>query len=306
MHVVQSDPVSAGLGHFSMSLGRRLACLMPLPDGTTPYLPEAIGTIQEEWEGQGREPLLRLSDADAEFGQQHLRDMGLPDGAWYVCFHVRSSGFYGEGKILHQAHRNASIRSYLPAMSEVVRRGGWVIRLGDPSMEPLPRTPGVIDYARGKFKSQRMDVFLCATARFFVGVTSGLSHVPNSNDRFLPKLLQRKRDRAVLTFDEWLSRPVRECSYSGEGLLRDGYTAIDNTPHEIAELVREMLDACDGNRELSAAERRRADDFAALAARHGVRGYARLGAGFLARHADLLVSPHRYTRHFERHFREAS
>ncbi|HXD89386.1 MAG TPA: TIGR04372 family glycosyltransferase [Urbifossiella sp.] len=322
MHIVQSDPVSAGIGHFAMSLGRRLACLMPLSDGTTPYLPEAIGTIQEEWERQGRKPLFRLSQADREFGEEQLRAMGVPDGAWYVCFHVRSSGFYSEGAILHQAHRNASIRSYLPAMREVIRRGGWVIRLGDPSMEPLPGMPGAIDYARSKFKSQRMDVFLCATARFFVGVTSGLSHVPNSfgvpcaltnwvsntlpvyskNDRFLPKLLLRKRDRKVLTFDEWLSRPVRECSYSGEGLIRDGYTAIDNTPEEIGELVAEVLDASEGNREESAAERTRADRFAELAARHGVRGYARLGTGFLARHAQLLTSAPR----FERHYRDAS
>lgn len=310
-HIVQNDPASAGVSHFASCLGRRLACLMPLPDGTAPYLPEAIGAIQEEWERQGRQPLFRLTAEDDAFGREQLRLMGVPKGAWFVCFHVRSSGFYREGKILHQAHRNARIRSYLPAMREVVRRGGWVIRLGDPSMEPLPRLEGAIDYARSKFKSERMDVFLGAAAKCFVGVTSGLYHVPFSfgvpcvltnwvsnmlpiyspTDRFIPKLLRRDADGHTLTFEEWLSRPVRESSYSGEGLIRDGYSAVDNTAEEITEVVAEMLDRMEGGTEESAASRMRAAQIAKLAAKHGIRGFAPFGSGFLARHSDLLESP---------------
>lgn len=51
----------------------------------------------------------------------------------------------------------------------------------------------------------------------------------NRHDRFLPKLLRRDGG-PTLTFGEWLSRPVRDASYSGESLTRGGYQAIDSTP----------------------------------------------------------------------------
>ncbi|MBX9626389.1 MAG: TIGR04372 family glycosyltransferase, partial [Gemmataceae bacterium] len=264
-HVVSNDPVSPGMRHMATALGRRLACLLPLPDGTAPYLPEGIGVIQEAWERQGRGPLLKLTPDDVAFRQKQLREMGVPAGAWFVALHVRSAGFHREGALAHQAHRNAAVESYLPAVREITARGGWVIRLGDPSMEPLPKMPRVVDYARGKHKSQRLDVILGGSARFFIGVTSGLCHLPTTfgvpclltnwvsnslpvysrHDLFLPKLL-RGPDGRVLTFAEWLSRPVRDSSYSGESLIRDGYGVIDNTPDELAEATAEMLDGLDG------------------------------------------------------------
>ena len=247
--VITDGPALPVARHLAATIGRRLAGLLPLPDGTDPYLPEGIGVVQQEWERQGRAPLLALTPEDAAFGRAKLKAMGVPAGAWYVALHARSGGFHREGKIVHQAHRNADIETYLDAVREVTTRGGWVIRLGDKSMEPLPAIPRLIDYARGPHKGPRMDVFLAATARFFVGVTSGLSHVPTTfgtpclltnwvsnslpvfsrHDRFLPKLLRREGG-PTLTFAEWLSRPVRDASYSGESLTRGGYLAIDNTP----------------------------------------------------------------------------
>src|SRR5256885_8476241 len=62
-----------------------------------------------------------------------------------------------------------------PAVQEITRRGGWVVRLGDPTMEPFPPTPAVIDYAHSRLKSPATDVFLCGACRFFIGVASGRS-----------------------------------------------------------------------------------------------------------------------------------
>src|SRR5205085_9657302 len=127
------------------------------------------------------------------------------------------------------------IRTYYKAMKEIVRRGGYVIRLGDKSMRQLPKLRGVIDYAHSKHKSERMDVFLCGGCRFFVGVASGLCHIPTTfgipcvltnwvsnalpvysrDDVFLPKLLHSAELGRRLTFAEMFGPVPRQAAYSG-------------------------------------------------------------------------------------------
>jgi putative glycosyltransferase (TIGR04372 family) len=306
---IDPSPVSPPMPrHLSVALGYRVSDVIPLPDGTTPYLPEALGIIQEEWERQGREPQLKLTADDIRFGERQLRAMGVPEGAWFVGLHVRSAGFYDETATAAQAHRNANIESYVPAIEEIARRGGWVIRMGDSKMPPLPEVRGGIDYARSRFKSDRMDVFLCARSRFFMCVASGLGNVPatfgvpclstnwvsnalpfySRHDLFLPKLLRRKSDGQLLTFNEWLSRPMRDACYSGVGIRNAGLEAVDNTPEELRAGVIAMLDQAEGKPILNDESRERDAAFTALAKSHGARGFARVVPDFLQRHADLL------------------
>src|SRR5947209_10997494 len=120
-----------------------------------------------------RPPLLELNADHAARGEAALRQMGVPEGAWFVCVHARGAG-YSPGDEHIQSYRNASITGYIPAMQEIVAGGGWCIRMGDPTMEPLPPMQNTIDYALSDFKSDWMDVFLCARARFFLGNNSGI------------------------------------------------------------------------------------------------------------------------------------
>jgi putative glycosyltransferase (TIGR04372 family) len=306
--VIRSSPPPPTVRHLTETLGLRLSCRLPLPDGTDPYLLEGVGVVQEEWDRQGRRPLLKLTPEDVTFGRRQLAALGVPDGAWFAALHVRSPGYHREGRTGFQAHRNADTRSYLPAVREIIRRGGWVVRLGDRTMDPLPAVPGLIDYARSRFKSERMDVFLCGAARFFVGVASGMSYVPacfgvpaaltnwvsNSlpmagrHDLFVPKLIRRRSDGRVLTFDEWFARPVRDASYAGDFLIARGLEAVDNTPDELRELVAEMLDRLDGAAADTPDDEAYQAAFEALARAHGYRGVARIGRDFLRRHAGLL------------------
>src|SRR5262249_49025186 len=145
---VVSDPhLAERLQPLSEAIGQRVAHRLELPDGRETYFLNGMGAIQEEWEKQDRPPLLSLSEADREFGRRQLKAMGVPDAAWFVCLHVRTPGYHKEWGNDQQAHRNADILTYLGAVQEVVRRGGWVLRLGDSTMPPLPSTPGLIDYA---------------------------------------------------------------------------------------------------------------------------------------------------------------
>ena len=283
------------------SLGPRVACRLHLPDGSARYFCEGMGAIQEQWEREERPPLLSLTAADRRFADGLFRDLGIPPGAWVVAMHARSPGFHWERGSPHQAHRNTDIRTYYPAMAEIVRRGGWVIRLGDTSMPKLPAMPGVVDYAHSEHKSQRADVVLCAVSRFFIGCASGLCHLPvtfgvptlltnwcsnqlpiySGGDRFLPKRLRHRDTGRELTFAEMLDPPTRIAAYSGTRLIAKGFEWIDNTADEILGGVREMLDPAAPPNEWVATYDR-------LARATGQLGFSRLANAFAAKHASLF------------------
>jgi putative glycosyltransferase (TIGR04372 family) len=306
---VITDPyLIRALAPFASALGNRVASVLQLPDGQEKYFCEGMGVIQEQWEARGHKPLLELSQAERQRGREGLARLGVPEGAWFVCLHVRSAGFHKEGEGLHQAHRNADIHSYLPAVRHIIARGGWVIRLGDKSMEPLPPLQGLIDYAHSPCKNSAMDVFLCGACRFFIGVASGLSHLPttfgvpcvltnwvsnafpvySAKDLFIPKLTWSDAENRLLRFDEALEPEVRKLSYCGLKLLERDLRAVDNTPEEIMELVDEMFEVLDGAAQYTAADGQMQEVFRRLAVGYGLVGFSRLGRAFLRKYAHLL------------------
>jgi putative glycosyltransferase (TIGR04372 family) len=306
--VIDDPHMVAVLRPIARALGNRVAGMLELPDGSAHYFCAGMGRVQEAWHRAGRGPLLALSPADREFGVELLRELGVPAGAWFVALHVRTPGFYREGAGAFNHHRNADVLTYLPAMAEIVRRGGWVIRLGDPSMPVLPAVPGVIDYAHSPLRSPRADVFLCAACRFFVGVTSGMTHVPptfgvpclstnwssespptyGKDDLYLPKLLRSTADGRVLPFAEMYAPAVRRLTSAWGLIAGRGLETVDNTPEELRAVVVEMIDRLEGRAEDSDADRRRQDAFAAICRGHGLDGFPRVGRDFLRRHAHLL------------------
>jgi putative glycosyltransferase (TIGR04372 family) len=279
-----------------------VASRLHFPDGQVQYFCEGMGAIQEQWEAEGRGPLLALSDADREYAPKLLRQLGIPPGAWLVTLHARSPGFHWEKGNPHQAHRNTDVATYFPAMQEVVRRGGWVVRLGDKSMPKLPGMPRVVDYAHSPAKSERADVILCALSKFFVGCTSGLCHLPyafgtpvlltnwcsnqlptfGGQDRFLPKRLRERETGRELTFAEMLEPANRIAAYSGTRLITRGFEWIDNTDDEILGAVKEMLDpAAPPNQWVRAYDR--------MARANGQVGFSRMANAFAEKHAGLIA-----------------
>ena len=315
LHVVPNPAPGGATRHLAATLGPRISAQLRIPGHPERMFLAATGTIQHEWERQRRGPLLKLTTEDVAFGREKLRRMGVPDGAWFVGLHVRSSGFHREQDRALQDQRNADIASYLPLIHEVVRRGGWVIRLGDKSMPPLPPTPGAIDYATGPHKCPRTDVFLCGACRFFVAVASGLGNLPTSfgvpclttnwvahvlpvagrHDRFVPKLMWSEAAGRVLTFDEWLRPETRFRFLLGTEIRAGGLRPVDNTADELRAAAAEMLDRLDGRQPDNAADdpadARRREAFDRLARRHGLVGFAPVAGDFLRRHEALLGDP---------------
>ena len=187
LNVPEPGPTGTNWGGICRGTGAPFSSLQFLIDffwankdaeGHVLWHQQFAAAVQREWEAQARPPLLSLSEADRHQGQEALVQLGLPAGAWFACFHVREPGFWWKWNRVHATTRDADILTYTMAMQAVVERGGWVIRLGDATMKRLPPMPGVVDYAHSVLKSEKMDVFLSAECRFFVGVNSGLSLLP--------------------------------------------------------------------------------------------------------------------------------
>ncbi|MCX7181042.1 MAG: TIGR04372 family glycosyltransferase [Proteobacteria bacterium] len=265
--------------------------------------------IYADW--GSRPPLLQLTAEDDAWGSAMMARMGVPDGAWYVCVHAREAGFSPVDEELH-GHRNSHIENTMPAMQEIVRRGGWAIRIGDPTMHPLPPARDVIDYAHYPLKSDRLDVVLCAKARFLLGNTSGVASlssvfgvpgaltnmIPVSSlgfskgDISIPKLIRSKRLDRYVRLDELLGSEAANYQYAAL-YEAHGLQVIENSPDDIHDLVCEMLDCLDGRFEVSREDEARLLSVAALFNRYhyAYGSAARISISFLRKHPELLPPP---------------
>ncbi|HEX3486235.1 MAG TPA: TIGR04372 family glycosyltransferase [Micropepsaceae bacterium] len=234
--------------------------------GTAEPWTRAAARAHIGWARQGRAPLLKVSDEDMALGAKTLAALGVPEGAWYVGLHVREGGYYGESSGGMSTHRNAAVDDYLPAIRAVTERGGYVIRLGDSSMQPLPDMERVVDYAHSPEKSSAVDIFFCATSRFVIGTTSGLTtaclsfgtpmilvncisndwQLWSGDTDFIVKPVWNLREKRHLTFAETYAQPTQGYLINADVMRRHGLEAVPNSAEEIEVAVRYKLDLMDG------------------------------------------------------------
>jgi putative glycosyltransferase (TIGR04372 family) len=268
--------------------------------------------LQQAW--GDRPPLLKLTAEDQQRGRAALREMGVPDDAWFVTFHCREPGFHGQWDVnglqaKFQDFRDADIRTYDLAIDEITARGGWCIRIGDPTMRPIRPRPQVIDYAHSPLKSEWLDIYLLASSKFLLGCLSGPNCVPNlfgvptaaanhcpmsvlplgGNDTCIPKMLRSVADGRLLSFEEVLGSRLGNLVNSTQ-YVEAGVEIVNNTPEEIAELALEMLDRVNGTAEYTEEDERRQADFkSSLRPGHYAYGArSRISRDFLRRHRNLL------------------
>jgi putative glycosyltransferase (TIGR04372 family) len=277
------------------------------PDGSTAFFWELGGAVQQRWHKERRGPLLALPDEVAARGFARLEAAGMPRGAWFVALHVRDIIWKGlRGGM--QAIRNADTAAYLPAIAEITRRGGFVVRMGDPDAPPLPPLANVIDYAGSEMRADWMDIFLIARSRFMLGSASGPSFVPplygvpavltnwwppgmrpwHAADIFIPKRLRRTADGGYLSLSETLREPLAYCHSPRYLAEHEGLAVEDNDANVIRGAVTEMLSRLDGEagNDPDVADLRARADGIYLA--NGHTGMAQLAAAFLRDHRDFV------------------
>ena len=182
-----------------------------------------------------------------------------------------------------------------------------MIRMGDPSMAPLPSMPNVLDYCHSDLRADWMDVFITARCRFFLGSSSGPAYLPplygvpavlsnwwppaqrpwHPTDIFIPKLVRRANDGRLLTLSETLTKPVSYCHslYCLQSVEK--VCVEDNAPEDIRGAVVEMFDRLEGMvcSDAHARLRERVDHIYDAA---GAFGMGQLARDFVNRHISFV------------------
>jgi len=182
--------------------------------------------------------------------------------AWYVCIHVRESGFRNDKG--RREYRNNKIENYLPLIKEVVKRGGYVVRLGDSSMTKLPKIDKVIDYPFHSLKNQKNDLILIKHCTFYIGNQSGVWDVANlfSKPTISTDMIQWVHSYPVkhgdlgiyrniydsslnrfLSFDEVMSLGWQAMSLEED--ISNRFVPIENSPEQLKLAVMEYLEWLD-------------------------------------------------------------
>ena len=268
---------------------------------------EAWNLAGDAWSRENRQPLLQLDRIDFDKGWEVLQKWGLPPGSWFVGLHVRELNHYAANHNRLRAAPNADIRTYLPAIESIIAKGGWVIRMGDPSMSEMPKMRGLIDYANSEARRDWMDVFLWASCKFFIGTSSGPLTVPPTfgvpvlytnccgighspalgKALMIPKLFLERDKKRLLTFEQILARPI---GWSVRIPEDDNIEIIDNSPDEIEMAANDMFALLDTSRasafELSETQKQ----FEFLRRKYGNHASTPIAESFARKHCDLLAT----------------
>jgi putative glycosyltransferase (TIGR04372 family) len=265
--------------------------------------------LERDWTLKGHQPLLQLSEEIKTRGWNTLAKLGIKPGSWFITAHAREGGFKNEPANGFNSHRNTNIETYEKAFEEIRNRGGWVIRIGEPSMKALKPMDKVIDYAHSELKSSWMDIFLLSQCKFYLSGTAGAYSTPfsfgvpvafanwtpsvpllyGSRELYIYKLLWNKELNRYLTLKEAMSAPFLYSEENTEFSKRR-IEFVDNTADEIAELTVEMLDRIDGKVQYSQADENLQQAFASiLPPIYGVCT-TRLGREYSRKYANLISS----------------
>ena len=285
--------------------------VMPHGNGVGHVHSVAAG-LQRQWSAERRAPLLRLRAEHAELLAAQKRKWGMSENDWFICLHIRSSGFHRQKQGGAEDFRSAPVETYYPLIKSIVAAGGWVVRMGDSSMPPLEITEcgnsrQVIDYALSSSKTHEMDVALCASCRLFVGQSSGLHSVPHAfgrpccllnipinagfpwhvEDLFIPKLYFSKRKNRILTLEEIFSSDIVEAD--NQFLLSaHEITLLPNSADDMVATVTEALQPGTYSTEREDIARSILEKFDNLNTKYGTKISGQMGRYFAMKHAQHL------------------
>ncbi|MAO54659.1 MAG: hypothetical protein CMM61_03050, partial [Rhodospirillaceae bacterium] len=214
---------------------------------------------------------LTLSEEEMQHGREWLASMGIGPDDWYVCVANRDPAYLERTESArdwtYSNFRNSSVDGLVDAATEIVRRGGYVFRMGAEVDRPWPgpKNDKIIDYAVHHY-SPFLDVFLSATCRFFLANNNGLGALPNAfgtrmcfanmvpyifqgfqpGGFSIPKLATDITTGEVLHFRELKKRGLFDLNSAIELQFADAYpqrgiSLIENTAEDILALCLDMF-----------------------------------------------------------------
>lgn len=267
-------------------------------------------------------PQLAFTPAEDARGQAELSRMGVPDGAWFVAFHARDPAYYAvmSGRDVRRyprTYRDMPVETMFEAMQGVAASGGYAIRMGSLVEQALPDLgPRVIDYAT-RHRTDFMDIYLSAKARFFMGSNSGLACVAQIFDvpvglsnvfpynivpsgkgvTYLRMFLRDRTTGQILSVPEIKRRGLLQCppSVAQEFDTQRYYDdraleVIHNDAEDIKSLCMDMMDLVEGRPPAPEGVRLRDRNRMLYDGVDRSPDAGQIGARFAVRHA-LLIEP---------------
>jgi len=289
--------------------------LRRLPGSSTHEIPRRPGRDRDIYGLlSNSEPHISFTAAEEELGRNSLIRLGVPEGSPFVCFHARDTvhldaAFPGRDW-RYQDHRNSSIHNYLPGVEYLTQHGYYALRTSAYVEEPLgARGPGILDYAT-EGRSDFLDIYLGAKCRFFICDTAGISTIPmifrrpiawvnyvplelahtsGPHDLFIPKKIWFAKEDRFLSFKEILRSDIGTFALNNQ-YDELGLEVVENSPQEIAALVKEMDSRLDGSWAGEPEDEELQKQFWSLFRPNEFHGtiVSRIGADFLRKSRTLL------------------
>lgn len=256
INIITSPDKIRDLAPFVCGAGLRYYDIIEWNKQESILLSEAMNVIEALWKSENNAPLLSLDQQFIESARDRAEQIGLPRNQNFICVHVRGNGYHSDP---YNPQRIADISEYYKLFDYIREQGDWVIRLGDPTMPPLPKMNRVIDYAHSKDRHPELDLFLMATCRFYIGTTSGLMHVPHcfgkktlitnytfvfgppplgAESLFLPKIVLLNGNK--LTFSQMMENKNMRLTYNNFKFIEAAGSYINNSCNEIVEAAKEL------------------------------------------------------------------
>ena len=221
------------------------------------------------------QPVLSFTNEEEIYGKNILNSFGLKEGDKFVCLAVRDKA-YDEMRIAsrykdwsYHKYRNNNIDNYILAAEELARRGYFVFRTGVIAEKSFKsENPKVIDYANSTLRDDFMDIYLGAKCSFSISTMFGgqalfeIFNKPCAQVSFpLAATHTHCEKNYVLTKHHVLKKEKRKMSLSeifscGAAFAHDadfykekGIDLIENTPEEIRDLVIELAESFETNKD---------------------------------------------------------
>jgi len=119
--------------------------------------------------------ILSLNSEEQSKGTDYLRNYLGYAPLWFIILHVREPK---NRDLTFAQARDANIFKYWKLAKHVTDLGGLVVRMGDSTFPRIDKDFMAFDYAYSQLKSEFMDVWLWANARFWVGTPNGAAFPP--------------------------------------------------------------------------------------------------------------------------------
>src|SRR3990167_3536743 len=218
-----------------------------------------------------QEPFIKFTTMEIKKGAFLLKKLGIREGSKFVCLLVRDSKYLqthmnNDGSF--DSYRDADISNYYEAITLLINRGYYVIRMGKDVHHKLDFSHHlVIDYANHTLRSDFLDIYLAANCDLFISTTTGLDCIPRilnkpllltnfflydldceNYDMFVPKLVNDNKNDRFLTFKEMF---LEFNSYKKQGGRYEMFKAwkekqwsvAENNSNDIEIAVNDMINS---------------------------------------------------------------